>query len=303
MGLRGDVSRRLQELGYRRAGRMHLRPIDADFSSVVDTGPLDGFANDIDPWVGLRSEAVEHLRAALLELPVGDGVGSVGAFAYQILGVNYAPWRDPAALDEVLNHIDRAADALGRFASSERLADAWGPSGFAIPDPYTLVTIHLLRGDLPGVREWLDQGEREECAYDDEACEQFRTFERNVNARLLSSVTESAQLVTDKRLGPRPPKPTDDLSAAVVGFLGYGRSKAPVADHAFLDRQFGDRARRLADAVGELIQEIDAMEVDWTSNAFESATDHVVREIQRRHPDLSTEAARALGWKFSFDWR
>lgn len=160
---------------------MHVRSVDTDFSVVVDTGPLDPRANDITPWIGIRSEVVERLSADLLSLPFDRFVGTVGAFDYTLLRTKYRPWRDMSDLDRALAAIQEGEEIVRRFASLERLPEAWGQAGIAEPDPYRLVATCLLLGREDLVEAWLAYGERWFCESADEVCEQFRGFTQAVD--------------------------------------------------------------------------------------------------------------------------
>lgn len=97
---------------------------------------------------------------------------------------------------------------------------------------------------------------------------------------------------------------TGDLSTAIVLFLGFGSASSPRKDSARLVQEFGAAQGALYETqVLSVIDEVGDIAVDWSQHSLQSAGEMVRAEMQRRHPDLSDEALRALAWKFTFDWR
>jgi hypothetical protein len=96
----------------------------------------------------------------------------------------------------------------------------------------------------------------------------------------------------------------DDLSQAILSFLGFGSAASPLADHSRLIQEFGVvRGTELYVELSSILQELGKIEVDWSEHSLVSAGE-MAREIMRaRHPVLPDEATRALAWKFAFDWR
>ena len=180
--IRRAVSDALIEEGYRRKYGMHIRAFNAEFSTVVDTGPRDGYG-DIVPWVGLRHESVERLTSELMGLPDTGYTGTVGANAGIILGSGYRRWLDPGEVSEVLSNIYRALDVLAGYASLDRLPDAWAINGMTTPSPYTKVSTYLLMHDPQMFEQALKDGQLRECTQEDEVCAQFRRFEKRARAR------------------------------------------------------------------------------------------------------------------------
>jgi hypothetical protein len=96
----------------------------------------------------------------------------------------------------------------------------------------------------------------------------------------------------------------DDLSAAVVLFLGFGSASSPRQDQDSLARKFGSKkGDELASQVTALIHEMHGIPVDWSAHSLESAGNMVQEKMHVRYHDLSDSALRALTWKFTFDWR
>lgn len=181
--LRRAVSDALVDAGFVRVERMHLIRLDGAFQFVVDTGPL-GKRSGIAPWVGLRHDAARRVVNELLELPPDDYVGTVGAYVGYVLGDDYCEWREMAELHDVLEAIGDARAVLSQYATLDRLADAWKIRGTQGPGYcYSLVVVAALRGEWREARSWLAEAGRLDCKFEDELCEQFRRFERNVRAR------------------------------------------------------------------------------------------------------------------------
>lgn len=78
MTLRKEVSNALVVAGYKRSGRMHQIRTDEEFSLWVDTGPLET-REDIAPFIGIRHEPTQQLRARLKGHANDPWVGTVGA--------------------------------------------------------------------------------------------------------------------------------------------------------------------------------------------------------------------------------
>lgn len=99
-------------------------------------------------------------------------------------------------------------------------------------------------------------------------------------------------------------QPTDPLSKAIVLFIGFGEAIAPHHDSARLVREFGAaEAAILEPKVRAILDELARIQVDWSKQTLLSAEQEVLAKMRARHPDLSEEALRALGWDFTFSWR
>ena len=95
-----------------------------------------------------------------------------------------------------------------------------------------------------------------------------------------------------------------DLSRAVVLYLGFGSAPSPQANGSTLTREFGaERGAELLERVVDLLDEVREIQIDWPIHSLASAGDAACDSMRGRHPELSEEALRALGWKFTFDWR
>jgi len=160
--------------GFTRTDRMHLQAHTSDISFWVDTGPLES-RKDISPFVGLRSEMVEGLRAKLLSRPFDPAVGTVGANVGYVLDGTYRRWAPPSTAAEVVLAIDQALSKLRNHASLEMFEKLWVIPGSDAPGWWiaALATeIHL--GHRERALALLDEAEARECAYEDELCEQYR---------------------------------------------------------------------------------------------------------------------------------
>lgn len=158
--------------------------VDDSFSFGVDTGPL-GNRSDIAPFVGIRHDGVQQLRAELMGSPGSQWSGTVSANVGYVLGEEYRWWEPPTPPEEVLRAIHLALDRLRPFLGLDKLPGAWEIQGAKVPGwRYTEITVHLLRGDRQLVLERLEAARSEFCKREDEICEQFRGFEQRVKSRL-----------------------------------------------------------------------------------------------------------------------
>ncbi len=188
MNLRKEVSNALVSRGFRRNGRMHMLRVDGDFSFWVDTGPL-GQRVDIAPFVGIRHDRVEQLKAELMHLPQDDWVGTVGANVGYALGQQYKWWEAPAQCDEVMNTIELALEGLRPFLSLSKLPEAWAIQGARTPGwRYRDIVVSVLTGDSAGVLSRLESAREAFCQQEGEICEQFRLFARNLSQSHLPSI-------------------------------------------------------------------------------------------------------------------
>ena len=183
--LRKQVSDALVQLGFRRDGRRHLRRVDDDFSLVVDTGPI-GARTDIAPYVGIRSDAVEHARAELMSLWHDEWIGTVGANVGYVLGGEYRWWNEGSSVQPIVDEILAALERFRPYMTLKTIADVFRHDwAFRNPGaPYALIVIALLNVDPPLVAKHVAHAESILCERPDEVCDQFRAFETRVRARL-----------------------------------------------------------------------------------------------------------------------
>lgn len=95
-----------------------------------------------------------------------------------------------------------------------------------------------------------------------------------------------------------------ELSRAVTSFLGFGQAAWPKRDGTRLVEEFGpEKAAGLELAVAALLDELGALEIDWSMHSLETAGSAARSMMRVRHPELSDSALQALEWKFTYDWR
>ncbi len=95
-----------------------------------------------------------------------------------------------------------------------------------------------------------------------------------------------------------------DKSDAVLLYLMVGRNSFPTQDPDAVIAKYGQlRGREVTSFVEALIREIMTAKVDWASHSIESGAELAMSEMEAKHPDLSDDAIKALGWQFSFSWR
>jgi hypothetical protein len=94
------------------------------------------------------------------------------------------------------------------------------------------------------------------------------------------------------------------VSQAVVVWTGYGDTSWPARDEARVVAVLG------ADLAASVMPSVLELEHDF----FESGACHVAAELARmaelavadfarKHPDVSEEATKALGWCYTYDWK
>lgn len=184
MNLRRAVSKVLKARGFRQFERMHLLPVDSDFSVWVDTGPI-GKQEDIAPFAGLRHEGVENLVADLLGEPRFEWTATVGANVGYILETGYRYWMPPAEAEEVLAAVEGALVRLRGFMPLSCLVGAWTIEGAERPGwRFKEIAARFLAGDRDGMAERLDAARIALCKHEDEICEQYRLFAANLSKRM-----------------------------------------------------------------------------------------------------------------------
>ncbi len=93
----------------------------------------------------------------------------------------------------------------------------------------------------------------------------------------------------------------NELSEAVVSFIGFGSAVAPWTDRARLIQRFGpSRGQALQSQVEDLLRELGTLNIDWSTHSLVSSGEFVHAEMHARHPDLTDSALRALAWYFMF---
>jgi hypothetical protein len=182
--LRRDVSDALIARGFTRSDRVHTLAAGDAFSLWVDTGPI-GSSVDVAPFIGLRHDGVESLRATLLGTVAMETAGTVGANVGYVLGLGYRSWAPPTSVAEVMGTIEAGLDRLRDFMSLEKLIAAWDLEGAKRPGwHYSRIAAELYRGNRDAVVKDVVSARADLCKYSDEVCEQFTSFARRVAERL-----------------------------------------------------------------------------------------------------------------------
>lgn len=97
--------------------------------------------------------------------------------------------------------------------------------------------------------------------------------------------------------------PQENLSLAVVRFLGYREKPYPAEDTHCLIRTFGETsAIKLQADVNQLLDELNQLKPDWGTHSLASAGAWAKEQMHYKHPDLNDEALDALGWTFTWWW-
>jgi len=179
--LRRAVSDELVKSGFDRIERVLMLPVNNDFSLWVDTGPL-GSRADIAPFIGIRHEGVENLRARLLGTTSLSTAGTVGANVGYVLGVGYRSWEAPSSASEVVTMINTGLDRLRGYTSLKKLVAAWELEGSKRPGwQFSRIATQLASGDIEGAKRSLDAAALELCRYQDEVCAEFQDFKIQVS--------------------------------------------------------------------------------------------------------------------------
>lgn len=96
----------------------------------------------------------------------------------------------------------------------------------------------------------------------------------------------------------------DDVSLALVRFMGYGVELYPKEDAARIEKEFGsERASALEERVRPILSEFAALKPDWSRHSLADAAEWAGNEMKRRHPGLSEESIEAMSWIFVWRWK
>jgi hypothetical protein len=181
--LRNDVSKSLVAEGYKRNGRLHQLRYDDDFAFWVDTGLL-GKRTDIAPFVGIRHEPTQRLRAELRRSQDDRWVGTVGANVGYVLGIGYRSWEQPAVASDVMPVLHSAVDRLRAFLNVETLPNAWDIEGAKAPCwQYNYIFALVLKNDAKAVEDAMATARSQLCRKENEICHEFREFEARLRER------------------------------------------------------------------------------------------------------------------------
>src|SRR6185436_10364974 len=102
-----------------------------------------------------------------------------------VLGEGYQRWEPPTPPAEVLRSIDMALDRLRPLLNLERLAEAWRIEGAKGPLwSYREIIVLLMRGQVSDSLARLEAARAEFCQHEDEACDQYLSFAKRLQARI-----------------------------------------------------------------------------------------------------------------------
>ena len=88
----------------------------------------------------------------------------------------------------------------------------------------------------------------------------------------------------------------NELSSAVLLYLGYGYASFPKEDSSAVRARFGSD---LLGRVEAMVREAGELEPEWEKHSLLSATDWAETEVRRRYASLNDAAVSALGRPFS----
>lgn len=93
----------------------------------------------------------------------------------------------------------------------------------------------------------------------------------------------------------------DDLSSAIIAYLGYGVASHPQSDWLAVVEAIGmDRANAVEIPMLGLLGELRCLQPDWQQHSLYSGSEWVVRKV-RAHHIISDQAAKALIWLYSYE--
>jgi hypothetical protein len=96
----------------------------------------------------------------------------------------------------------------------------------------------------------------------------------------------------------------EDVSLAIVKFLGYGIEPYPKEDLARIEKEFGsERAPALEARMRPILSEFAALKPDWSRHSLAVAAEWAGQEMKRRYPGLSEECIQAMAWIFAWRWK
>ncbi|WP_157536162.1 hypothetical protein [Microbacterium sp. Root166] len=97
-----------------------------------------------------------------------------------------------------------------------------------------------------------------------------------------------------------------ELSRALIAYLGRGRSAFPMSDADAAAEVAADAhadPEALLAGVLAVVAECMAIEIDWSNATLSEAGDEAEQVMATRHPELSAAALGALRWCFTYNWR
>lgn len=95
----------------------------------------------------------------------------------------------------------------------------------------------------------------------------------------------------------------ETLSQAIIEYLAKGRSPFPKSDEDAVVALAGDDAGAMLARVGGIVDEMMAIETNWSANTLSEGGRKAEAVMASRHPELSEDALAALYWMFTYNWR
>ena len=95
----------------------------------------------------------------------------------------------------------------------------------------------------------------------------------------------------------------EELEAALVAYIGRGRSPFPTLSSEAVLTRFGSAGSGLLEQVEALVEESLRIPIDWNVTTLGDAGRHVARVLHERHPELGHDARDALAWNFTYAMR
>lgn len=93
---------------------------------------------------------------------------------------------------------------------------------------------------------------------------------------------------------------SETVSRAIIEWTGWGSASWPSRDDSMLTTTFGE----------EIAAEVKSLEADFYASGarlhladLQTMGDTAEAEFQSKHPEISDEAVRALGWCYTFDYK
>lgn len=96
----------------------------------------------------------------------------------------------------------------------------------------------------------------------------------------------------------------NDLSQAIVLYLGWGVASSPRENRdAIIDRFGESNGNKLYEEVQSVVEDLQEIEPNWDRHDLVGASKSAVQELSLRHIGMSSEAKSALEWLYSWWWK
>lgn len=96
----------------------------------------------------------------------------------------------------------------------------------------------------------------------------------------------------------------DDLNEAIARYIGWSISAFPKEDAARVVERFGMvLAPALVERVRALLDELRAIQPDWTRHTLVTASRSAAMLMKNGHPELDDPAVAAFEWIYSWWWK